>query len=228
MVRGKPWIVSLGKDRTGWRVLDQPYSRASLTLRKEHGLQGPIDDAFLDPFMFVLPTGKPANEKVGRWVAAESERAITQWRKVFRGEPRVKRDTEITEKDIDNYNLVLWGDPSSNKVLARIADTLPIQWSAREVQVNGTLYPADHHAALLVYPNPLNRNRYVVLNSGFTFREADHSSNARQVPKLPDYAVIDVNMAPDAHAPGRIVRAGFFGEQWELQPDDGRGAEPKP
>ena len=37
----------------------------------------------------------------------------------------------------------------------------------------------------MVYPNPLNREKYVVLNSGLTYREYDDLNNARQVPKLP-------------------------------------------
>ena len=35
--------------------------------RKTPGLQGPIDDAFMEAFLFVRPTGKAANEKAGAW-----------------------------------------------------------------------------------------------------------------------------------------------------------------
>ncbi len=69
---------------------------------------------------------------------------------------------------------------------------------------------------VLIYPNPLNPKRYVVLNSGFTFREYDYLNNARQVPKLPDYAVVDVNVPVSSRALGGIVAAGFFDEQWKL------------
>jgi dienelactone hydrolase len=221
VARAQPWAVRLAKNRAGWHVVEG-YSTVGVTLRKERGLQGPIDDAFLDSFIFVLPTGQPINEKVGNWVAAESEHATTQWRKQFRGEARVKKDTDVSDADIEGNNLVLWGDPSSNKLLARIADKLPIQWSAPQVQVGEESFPAASHVAVMVYPNPLNPNRYVVLNSGFTFREADHLSNARQVPKLPDYAVIDVDAPAGPRGPGRVVKAGFFGEQWQLLPNDGR------
>jgi len=69
---------------------------------------------------------------------------------------------------------------------------------------------------VLVYPNPLNPKRYVVLNSGFTFREYDYLSNARQTPKLPDWAIVDVSVPVSSRAPGGIVNAGFFGERWEF------------
>ncbi len=69
---------------------------------------------------------------------------------------------------------------------------------------------------LLIYPNPLNPQRYVVLNSGFTFREYDYLNNARQVPKLPDFAIIDISVPVSSQLPGRIAAAGFFTEDWQL------------
>ncbi len=69
---------------------------------------------------------------------------------------------------------------------------------------------------MLVYPNPLNPKRYVVLNSGFTFREYDYLNNARQIPRLPDYAVIDLSTPPNARTPGGIAVAGFFDDDWKL------------
>jgi dienelactone hydrolase len=185
-------------------------------LVKRHGLQGPIDDAFFDSFLMVKPTGKPLNDKVGARLEAEMTRAVDQWRKQFRGEAPVKPDADVTEADSADHNLVLWGDPSSNKVLAKIADKLPIRWSADGVKLDGKTYSADRHALLLIYPNPLNPRRYVVLNSGFTFREYDYLNNARQVPKLPDFAVLDVETLASPRAPGKVVTAGFFDEHWQL------------
>jgi hypothetical protein len=78
---------------------------------------------------------------------------------------------------IANSNLVLWGDPGSNKILARIADKLPVKWEGSTLIVGTQKYPAETHAPILIYPNPLNPNKYVVLNSGFTFREYDYLNN---------------------------------------------------
>jgi hypothetical protein len=69
---------------------------------------------------------------------------------------------------------------------------------------------------VLIYPNPLNPKKYVVLNSGFTYREYDYLNNARQVPKLPDWAVLDVDQPPTSQRPAGMVAAGFFTERWEL------------
>ena len=186
-------------------------------LNKKHGLQGPIDDAFLEPFIFVRPTGKASNEAIGAWVDSELNRAIQQWRAQFRGEAIVKNDDEITAEDIANSNLILWGEASSNKILAKIADKLPIKWNANNIQIGAKNYASSQHIPILIYPNPLNPNRYIALNSGFTFREADILSNAKQTAKLPDWAIIDITTPPNVYKVGKVVNAGFFGERWELK-----------
>ncbi len=71
---------------------------------------------------------------------------------------------------------------------------------------------------ILIYPNPLNPERYVVLNSGFTFREHAYMSNALQIPKLPDWAIVDIRTPPDGDWPGKIAAADFFNEEWQLGP----------
>jgi len=211
----KSWTAHFQKTGAVWAA---PPSFDQITLRKRHGLQGPIDDAFLDSFLMVRPSGKPLNEQVGKWADAEQAHAIEHWRRQFRGDARVKADTEITDDDIANHHLVLWGDPQSNALLAKIAAGLPIRWDAQGLRIGALTYAPDRHVLLAIYPNPLNPRRYVVLNSGFTFREYDYLNNARQAPKLPDYAVVDTSMPVSSRAPGGIATAGFFGEQWELKP----------
>ncbi|HEV3259414.1 MAG TPA: prolyl oligopeptidase family serine peptidase [Gemmataceae bacterium] len=209
----RSWAAHFRKTDRRWTAVK---SDDDGVLRKRHGLQGPIDDAFMGSFLMVRPTGKPLNEKVGSWARGEMAHAIDAWRRQFRGEARVKNDSDVTDADIAAHNLVLWGDPGSNKVLAKIADKLPIRWDAHGVRVGEKSYPAAHHVPVLIYPNPLNPRRYVVLNSGFTYREYDYLNNARQVPKLPDFAVVDVNVPPSSRVPGGIVTAGFFDERWQL------------
>ena len=188
------------------------------TLRKRHDLQGPIDDAFMDAFLVVRPTGPAKYPKVGEWAKAEGDRAVEHWRRQFRGEARVKDDSSVTDADIASNNLILWGDPQSNAVLGRIADKLPIRWEGDKVVAGPRSFPAETHAPLLIYPNPLNPSKYVVLNSGFTFRDYDYLNNARQVPKLPDWAIVDVTTPPDSRKPGKVVAADFFDESWGLKP----------
>ena len=60
-------------------------------------------------------------------------------------------------------------------------------------------------------------DHYIVINSGFTYREYDYLNNARQVAKLPDWAIIDLTQPVTTQDPGGVPVAGFFGEHWELK-----------
>lgn len=210
--------VQLHATEEGWKLGPAPQ----VGLAKRHGLQGPIDDAFMDSFIFVRPSGKCRSELVDQWSKAELERAIEHWRRHFRGTARVKLDKDVTDADIASANLVLWGDDQANSVWARIADKLPLRYQGESLVVgSGDVehkFAAEHHAPILIYPNPLNGDRYVVTNSSFTFREYAYLNNARQIPMLPDWAVVDLRQKPDAIRPGKIAEADFFGEKWEVRP----------
>ncbi|MEX0670747.1 MAG: hypothetical protein WD060_09855 [Pirellulales bacterium] len=68
---------------------------------------------------------------------------------------------------------------------------------------------------VLVYPNPLNPDRYLVWNSGFTFREYAYLNNARQIPMLPDWALVSVVEGRDSQLAGTLLAEGFFDERWQ-------------
>jgi len=207
----RSWSVELHRSGREWKSGPIPAEG----LRKTPGLQGPIDDAFMDSFVIVAPTGKSWNEKAGAWAKAEQERAIAEWRRQFRGDAIVVKDSELTEEQIRNSNLILFGDPSSNSYLGKVLDRLPLQWTKETVTMKGQSTSAANHAPVLIYPNPENPERYVVLNSGFTYREYAYLNNARQVPKLPDWAVINLDTEPNALWPGQVVEAAFFDEEWK-------------
>ena len=135
----------------------------------------------------------------------------------MRGDAIVKTDREVTDRDIAESNLILWGDSQANQVVARIADRLPVRWSDTKLTARDQSYDPTSHAPIMIYPNPLNPEKYVVLNSGLTYRDYDYLNNARQVPKLPDWAIVDVRIAPNGRTPGKIVDANFFNERWEFK-----------
>jgi hypothetical protein len=209
------WDVILIRVNDVWK---QAGESTNQTLRKKHGLQGPIDDAFMDRFLMVGPSSWPMNSTVGDWVSDEMSHAMRHWRQQFRGKPRFKMDHEVTEQDIRESHLVLWGDPSSNTLIRKIVKQLPIKWDHQGIHTPQKKYTPDRYLPALIYPNPLNPEKYVVINSGFTYREYDYLNNARQVPKLPDWAILDLSQPPTSRWPAGITNAGFFGENWEWLP----------
>jgi hypothetical protein len=160
-----------------------------------HGLQGPIDDAFMDAFLCVQPTDRFAKE-YAKWMRADL---------------RVKDASAVTSDDIANNNLVLFGDPQSNKLIAKVAGKLPIRWSKGNIVVGNQKFSAAEHTLALIYPNPLNPKKYVVLNSGHTFGEKDFiGTNALLYPRLGDYAII-------RRSDNKVVLAGLFDDDWKLK-----------
>jgi len=157
------------------------------------------------------------NSSLGEWTQRELAHATNQWRAIFRGDAPSVDDAKLTDAQIKDSNLILWGDPSSNAVLKKIADKLPVKWTKDGLEFGGKKYDAATHLPILIFPNPLNPRRYVVLNSGFTFSRACASgTNSLQTPKLPDWAIVDTTVPPDDKFPGKIVDAGFFDEQWRF------------
>ena len=185
-------------------------------LLKRPGLQGPIDDAFLSRFLVVRPTKKSTHAAVQRWVDFELAHLQDRWRAVFRGELPIKNDTDLKPEDFADCHLILWGDADSNRVIRQIHEQLPLHWSGDELQLGDRRFAAASHVPVCIFPNPKNPRRYVVLNSGPTFREAHDRTNSLQNPKLPDWAILDISQPPDTNAAGRVAAAGFFDEIWNL------------
>jgi dienelactone hydrolase len=207
-----PQALTLEQSGGGWSVVKPGDSRHH-PLRKIHGLQGPIDDALADSFLCVRPTGRAQHAKPGAYASGELDRLQAEFAKWMRGDVRVKDDTAVTPADIAAHHLLLFGDPGSNRLVALIADKLPIRWTGQWIELGKQRYAAADHALVMIYPNPLNPRRYVVLNSGHTFHEPDfRGTNALLFPRLGDYAVLRLG-GSDAPA---VATAGLFGEQWEL------------
>ena len=200
-------------------------TKLSTALHKDGYVHGPIDDAFTGngQVIVVIPTGKSKHEKVADWAAHESEHQITRWRALMRGELTVKTDKEVLEElaeakeDDPSHNYLLWGDVDSNLLLAKWQKDLPVEWKEKTWSLGGKSYDAATTVPVLIYPSPIDSTKYVVLNSGLTFREGHDSTNSNQTPKLPDWAALDITVPPDANAAGKVLDAGFFDEDWNVR-----------
>ncbi len=185
--------------------------------QKVQGLQGPIDDAFMDSFLCVRGTGQPWHEATGKYAEANLERFAAEWNKFLRGELPVKDDVDVTEEDIASRHLILFGDPSSNTLIKHVLDGLPLQWTKERITFASGNYPAAECVPVMVYPSPLNSGRYVVLNSGHTFRAADfRGTNALLYPRLGDFAILKPAPTAQDAAAAEVVTAGLFDDFWQV------------
>jgi hypothetical protein len=71
---------------------------------------------------------EPRGIQVSReWSAKTLEVFSTNFAKWLRGDVRVKDDARVEASDIADYNLILFGDPGSNSVIAKVIGQLPIR-----------------------------------------------------------------------------------------------------
>ena len=189
---------------------------------KRPGLQGPIDDAFSAPFLCVRGTGKPWNSEVNAWASASLRRFEYEWARYMRGDLPVKNDTDVTEADVRDKHLILFGDPGSNSWIAKALPHLPVNWTPDDVGFHEEKYPAADHSPVFICASPLVANRYIVINSGHTFHEKDFAAfNYLLFPRLGDWAIMKTSPGseqwqPTSPAfPEEVVRAGYFDELWQ-------------
>ncbi|HEY2251382.1 MAG TPA: alpha/beta hydrolase-fold protein [Planctomycetaceae bacterium] len=189
----------------------------NVDFRKRHNLQGPIDDAFMQPFVCVRGTGTPWNADHAAWANWTLDRFAAEFDKWLRGKVQIVNDTDVRDELLLEKHMILFGDPGSNAVLARIAAQLPVRWTKTGIGVFGETYDAASHGLSMIYPNPMNPRKYVVINSGHTFHEADFkNSNAWLFPRLGDIAIQKFEKRDAGGFRETIVRADFFNNSWKL------------
>ena len=118
----------------------------------------------------------------------------------------------MTAADFADYHVVLFGDPGSNRWIAKVQSKLPIQWTRTNITLGGQSYSAADHVPALIYPNPLNGKRYVVINSGLTIDEREYHGDY-SMPKLGDLAILKVQAGSEAPD---VAFASLFDESWKL------------
>lgn len=99
--------------------------------------------------------------------------------------------------------------------------SLPLAWDRTAVTLGNARFASDTHLPVLLYPNPQQAGRYVVLN-GLPFsriqgpvRDRPEVAVSPLIPAtLGDFAILRVTPAA-ANNPAQSVYAGFFDELWQ-------------
>jgi hypothetical protein len=212
-------VVTLEKEEGKWLLVSVAEGREKVKNRpiKDGYCSGPIDDAFRNNFRVVTSTGPGWHPGISEFANTAVEQFAATWDRYFRGKlPRILPRSYDPDSDA---NLVLFGDPESNSLIAKVLPKLPITWTRDKLVVNGVEYDPKTHVPVLIYPNPLTENRsYVVINSGHTFKEADlKGTNALLFPRLGDWAVIKPTPTQADPAAYEVVAAGLFDENWQFE-----------
>lgn len=180
-------------------------------LTKRHGLCGPCEEVMDTRFLVVQGTQGTDDQK------AELARQVAQWSKDWDdfgdGCPPVKLDSEITPQDIESANLVLFGTPQTNSVLAKLADNLPIKIGDHRYEVGEKVYEGNDLGLVMCYPNPLNPQHYVLVYAGEPWGQKLSVNHKHDL--LPDFEVFTTKSFGRDDTNDALC-AGFFGMNWQL------------
>ena len=184
-------------------------------LRKTPRLCGPAKQVFRRRFIQVFGIGEGGEENIDQNIERlrdEARAAAVEWYQFVQAVPLQRLDTRVTERDIQRANLVLHGTPGRNRVLARIADRLPIAVTDEGFTFRGETYDIKNHGLVMVYPNPLNPDRLVMVRAGLPYG-GDLPRN-HKYDLLPDFVIF--KEGTDYDGTDRAVVAGFFDRDWQV------------
>ena len=206
-------VIIVVKQGGQWKIttVKKYYKELETDPQKVMGFQGPIDDAFASGFVCVTGTGESWHPATQKFVDAKVAAFKHDWAKHWRGELPITNEYGVSPNEIKEKHLILFGDPSSNFLLANILPKLPLKWTKDEIEFAGKKYKSSEHVPVLIFPNPLNPSKYVVLNTGHTWPSEDYAkTNALLYPRLGDYAILRM-------ADNGVATAGLFDEFWRVE-----------
>jgi pimeloyl-ACP methyl ester carboxylesterase len=181
-------------------------------LRKTPTLCGPIKEALTQRFLLVFGSGEAGDKDDLRRLQDDLSRYAGEWYRFTKSMPLWERADRVTDKHLRSANLVLHGSPSDNLLLKRIADKLPIKITDRGFEFQAQTYDRADHGLVMIYPNPLNPERYVVVRSGLPYGERLPENHKYDL--LPDFIIF--RRGTDYDDTDAAVVAGFFDENWQV------------
>ncbi len=203
-----PRTITIHKTPKGWRL-----GRAKTNfLTKRPELYGPAKQALMRPFVIVYGTQDPTIARNLRHTAIQE---ALRWWLIGNGTTEVLADTEEIPL---NRNLVILGGPNENLFARKIAKSLPITVSEGKMKLGKTVL-GESLATILVYPNPLNSERLILLRMG-----TDPPSTKLSLfwgvigsgTAIPDFIVFNRQVRRFGWA--GVVACGFFGPDWNYDP----------
>ncbi|MBI3893089.1 MAG: prolyl oligopeptidase family serine peptidase [Candidatus Wallbacteria bacterium] len=198
----------------GWVRLHQEGSKwaagpmvPATSPRKSPAVEGPIEQAFVSPFLFVYgDTGPDAAQCES--AARESARI---WEQRFNGQAEARAESKVTTGDESARNLILFATPASSKRLPELLSSVAVRVTTAGVQVGKSRFEGKVIGIQVVAPNPRRPDRYAVAVTGNT--PAALKLLVGHDWRKPDYIVVDPNYREDS--PSSVMGAGSFDMTWQ-------------
>ena len=195
-----------------WGVSEKRYPAG---LIKKRGCSGPMMDVFMgEPVLFVYGTLQKTDRAERN---AMADGAVIRLFGPCDGGRTLhtlfdrKADSEVSDADVRDKSLVLFGTPGQNAFLAKIEGKLPVKFVAGGVEISGKAYVGDGVGLFMVYPNPLNPDRYVLLLP----ENCSEYTAGCDIRTMPDYLVAKPKAGYGGNQVNRLA-GGDFDARWRL------------
>jgi len=182
----------------------QPDRKGTPVKRK--GLEGPIYQAVSDRVILVYGTGARDNSDLVQALR------FADWGELPDVHFLIKPDSEVTDADIMNSHLVLFGDERTNELIGRVNMMSPVHFDGDRVVAAGERYPKGEVSFKCVFPNPLNPERLVLINFAEEWDYSNTWSFQAIFKNLPDYFIY--RRGGKKPFDTEVLKAGFFDEKW--------------
>jgi hypothetical protein len=136
---------------------------------------------------------------------------LADWGPNVRARFKVVADTDVTPEMMAAQNLVLVGNATVNRVVARLAPRLALRQDARGTFAGAKRVAGPDASYRLHTANPLAPGRYVLIYGAATetgFKPFRPAPGPRSVSGLADYLVIGED--------GQTALAGYFKDDWTI------------
>jgi hypothetical protein len=188
-------------------------------LEKKPLLEGPINDVITTPFAFV--TGTISSDPLMlAYCESYTKALVDDWKVWQHATPRYFKDTEISEQDLKQYSLILIGGPDANLISKRFSKQIPLELKSDAVVIDGNSIPAKDAAVCMIYPHPLNSDRYVMINAATSAQGMSYLPGLRHNMYSYDFAISDgcYPRWEEGRPEEKVLAAGgFFDPSWRLK-----------
>jgi len=184
-------------------------------LRKSAGTYGPLKSVLFAPCVLVCGTSCTLEEQ--ELLLANARFLAAQYWQRGNGRVRIARDVDVTDRDMQEKNLVLFGSPARNSVTARLLNDAPLRVDGNSVVLEGRRMEGPDQSLVMVYPNLLHPERLVAVFSGTTLRGERNSILFHPLfsaSGVPDFVLFDADVKMLGW--GGVRAAGFFSNNWDL------------
>ena len=180
---------------------------------KQPGLSGPLWDIYNSSCVLVYGTDSKDKSLIKASKNCAYSFSKPSW--LSNVNCKVVSDKEVTNEDITDNNLVLFGNSEINLLLSKIINKLPVEVDGNCLSIRNMKYSGDNVGFVLIYPNPLNQEKYVAIFSGNTTETINCFDKVwprfNSVSRDIDFGVFEI----DGKDSVQWLLTGIFGTNWD-------------